>query len=605
MLALCCVLRIDAQTSVLTWHNDNARTGLNTNETILSLTNVNQNGFGRLFSQPVDGPVYAQPLYVPNVAVPGKGTHNLVFVATQHDSVYAFDADSRSASNAAPLWHVSFLNPAAGVVSVSTLDAVDFPGEDCQTFVGEIGIVGTPVVDSSSGTLYVVARTKEPGAGGSLVQVQRLHALDITNGQERSYSPVPIEATVSGSGIGSSGNMLSFNPAREVQRSALLLQGGVVYIAWASYCDLAPYHGWIIGYDAHTFQQVGVLNVTPNGSAGGIWMGGGGLSGAPDGSIYCLTGNGTFDTSASPTNFGNSFLKLVQGSSLTVTDYFTPFNQASLDVSDTDLGSGGALVLPDSVGSLNHPHLVIGCGKEGQIYLLDRDNMGHFNSRGDTQIVQKFALFSSQTGQPYFFGGPAFFNNRVYFQCVNQSLKAFAITNGLLNRSPVSQTVDTVGFRGSIPSITADGVFNAIVWQIIPGPPPGIETLRAYNATNLTQKLYDSYLSTQAGASDLVSFVKFTVPTIANGKVFLGGLTELAVFGLRNIIWSATRDIASGSIKIVFSGPTGMQNVLQSSSDLVHWTDLGTGTANSVGTYEYTDPIAAGPGQRFYRVNSR
>jgi hypothetical protein len=287
-----------------------------------------------------------------------------------------------------------------------------------------------------------------------------------------------------------------------------------------------------------------------------------------------------------------------------VVDYFAPANQAFLDASDIDLGSGGALVLPDSVGSFAHPRLLIGCGKDGQIFLLDRDNLGHFNPAGDTQVVQKLPVYATQTGQPYFFGCPAFFNDRVYFQCVGQALRAFAVTNGTLSSTPVSQTIDTVTFRGAIPSISANVNSNGIVWQLTPAPALGVQTLRAYNADNLSQKLYDSYLATLAGAPDRFGFVKFAVPTVANGKVYAGGTAELAVFGLRNYIWSSSRDTAANTIHIVFSGPDGMNNVLQSSPDLVTWTDLGPGTPTGDGKFSYDDPIGGGGTARFYRVHS-
>lgn len=587
-----------AQVSVLTSHNDNARTGLNAAETLLNTTNVNMYGFGRVFSQPVDGQVYAQPLYVPSVSIPGKGTHNVVFVATQHDSVYAFDADSNAGSNAPPVWRTSFIDPVAGITTVSPADA-SYPYGDCGTFSGEIGIVGTPVIDSASGTLYVVARTKEPTAPPgnlSLVQRQRLHALDITTGAEKPGSPILITATVPGTGDGASGGMVSFNPARELQRSALLESGGVVYIAWASYCDFNPYHGWILGYDAQSLQQVGVFNDSPNGSEGGIWMSGAGPAAAPDGTIYCITGNGTFDTSANPQDFGDSFLKLSQGTGITLTDYFTPYNQASLAAADEDLGSGGAVVLPDSVGSPAHPHLVIGCGKEGKIYLLDRDNMGHFNPAGDTQIIQTVLLGSTV------FGIPACFNNQIFFQAVGQPLKAFAFANGLLGTSPVSQAGDTVTFRGATPSISANGTANGIAWELTPTPALGVAALHAYDAGNLANKIYDSYAALQAGAPDRISFVKFVVPTIAQGKVYVGAVDSLAVFGLRAMIWSFGRGPVPGTVQFVFSGPAGFNNVLQSSPDLVHWTNLSTGAPTGTGTFTYTDTVAAGNATKFYRV---
>src|SRR6266568_5339962 len=589
VMALGSVSPLAAQVSVLTQHNDNARTGLNASETLLTQANVNTNWFGKLFSKPVDGPVYPQPLYVPNVAFPNQGTHNVVFVATQHDSVYAFDADSNVGTNASPLWHDSFINPAAGIIPVTTADV-----GGCPSFVGEIGIVGTPVIDAASGTLYVVALTKEL-TNQTYVLAQRLHALDITTGNERSNSPVVIEASVPGTGDGSSGGMVRFDPARELQRSGLLLAGGVVYIAWASYCDNDPYHGWILGYDPRTLAQVSAFNVTPNGSKGGIWMAGAGLSATADGTLYCVTGNGTFDTKANPTNFGDSFLKL-QATNLTLLDYFTPFNQATLNSDDIDLGSGGAVLLPDSVGSVSHPHLLVGCSKEGKLYLLDRDNLGHYNSANDSQIVQEFSLGSTV------FGLPAYFNGRLYIQAVGQFLKAFAFSNGQFNTAPVSQTTEQVTFRGTTPSISANDTTDGIVWLLAPTPTPGVTTLRAYNADNLSQKLYDSYTSMPANSSNQISFVKFVVPTIANGKVYVGTANALAVFGLWSRILSITRDRVSGSVHLVYVPPTGGTNIVQVSEDIVHWTDLGPGTPTGNGSSQYTDSTAAGRPTRFYRL---
>jgi hypothetical protein len=584
-----------AQANVLTQHNDNGRTGLNTNETILTPTNVNLYGFGKIFSQFVDGPVYAQPLYVSGVSVPNKGTHNMVFVATMHDSVYGFDADNYTA----PLWRTSFINPAAGITAASTLDAVDQPGQDCRTFVGEIGIVGTPVIDAASGTLYVVARTRE-SPGPSVVHIQRLHALDIATGNERSNSPVVIDSMVSGTGDGNVGNVIHFDPKRTIQRPGLLLVGGVVYLSWCSYCDLDPYHGWIIGYDAQTLRQVGVFNASPNARRGGIWMGGAGLAAAADGSIYAVTGNGTFDTGGNPQNLGDSFLKLTQSATLNLADYFTPFDQANMDSGDEDLGSGGVMVLPD-VGNAGHPNLVVGGGKLGKFYLIDRDNMGHFNPANDSQIVQSVALYTAQPSPPHFFGLPAFFKNRLYVQGIGEGLKAFAFTNGLINSAPISQAAETFGFRGDTPSISANGTTNGIVWQLTPGNTL-VAALRAYDSEDLSRKLYDSGVSTQAGRSDQVSYVKFVVPTIANGKVYVGTTNSLAVFGLRSIFWSVTRQSAPDSIHLVFSAPLGMSNVVQSSSDLIHWTTLGPGTPAGTGTNTFDDPRLSGPVAKFYRI---
>jgi hypothetical protein len=581
----------EAQVNVLTGHNDNARTGLNPNETILTTTNVNIYGFGKIFSRPLDGTPYAQPLYVSNVSIPGKGTHNVVFVATMHDSVYAFDADSNLGSNAPPLWKVSFINPALGTNVPLTTDVA--PGQDCRTFLDYVGICGTPAIDLASGTLYVVARTKEPAG-----QIHRLHALDITTGNERANSPAVIDAVVPGTGADSSGGFVHFNQLREIQRSALLLSGGVVHIAWCSYCDIVPYHGWITSYDAQTLEQVGVYNCTPNGSSGGFWMGGAGLAAAPDGSIFGVTGNGTFDTAPNPQNFGDSFIKLTQGTNLALADYFTPFDQGTMESQDNDLGAGGAIVLPDSVGSLAHPHLLVGAGKLGKLYVVDRDNMGHFNAGNDNQIVQSFNFYSSQPGPPHFFGLPAFFNNRLYVQGVGESLKVYAFTNGQLNTTPVSQSAEQLGFRGATPSVSANGTNNGIVWQLIPTP----ASLRAYDANNLSTKLYDSYVNFQAGLPEQFTLVKFNVPTVANGKVFLGALESLAVFGLRTYFWSATRGTVPGSIQLVFSGPTGSTVVLQTSSNLVQWVDLATFNNLPAAKVTYTDSFPPGETPRFYRL---
>jgi len=611
LVMLISALLAQGQVNVLTSHNDNARTGLNTNETILTPTNVNIYGFGKIVSRPVDGQIYAQPLYVSNLPIPGQGTHNVVFVATQHDSVYAFDADSNMGSNAPPLWKTSFINPAAAVTVPLTTDAVDSPGQDCRTFVtdtggvgGEIGIVGTPVIDSVSGTLYVVARTKEPmsATNQTLVQVQRLHALDMTTGLDRSNSPVVIDAVVAGTGAGSSGGFVHFNPAREVQRSALLFANGLVYVTYTSYCDLAPYHGWVIAYDAQTLNRVAYLNTTPDGGAGGIWMGGAGPAAAPDGSVFFVTGNGTFDTGPNPRNFGDSFVSLyLATANFEIVDYFTPFDQSAMDSQDNDLGSGGAMVLPDSVGSLAHPHLLVGACKLGKLYLVDRDNMGHFNAANDNQIVQSFPLYSSQPGPPHFFGLPAFFNNRLYVQGVGEPLKAYAFVNGQLNTTPVSQSTETLGFRGATPSISANGANNGIVWQLVPGPTAN-PSLRAYDANNLSPRLYDSYFNFQAGLPEQITLVKFNVPTIANGKVFLGTLQSLAVFGLRTYFWSATRGASPGSVKLVFSGPTGSTIVLQESTNLVQWSDLATFNNLQTGQITYTDSIPPTESTRFYRL---
>jgi hypothetical protein len=590
---------LSAHVNILTAHNDNGRTGANTNETILSPSTVGSNSFGRLFTQPVDGPIYAQPLFVSNLPIPGKGTHNVAFVATMHDSVFAFDADAASGANSAPLWKTSFFNTNAGVFVPITTDATDDPGQDCHTFgPGEIGIVGTPVIDLNSQTLYVVARTKEllpPPNSGTYTQYHKLHALDLTTGAERPNSPVLVDGVVPGTGAGSIGGFQHFDQKKHIQRPALLLVNGIVYVSFCSYCDLDIYHGWIMGYDATTLQQLAAFNTTPNATEGGIWMGGAGPAADTSGAVYCVTGNGTFDLGANPQDFGDSFLKLVQtNGNLLAWDYFAPFDQGTMDSGDEDLGASGVILLPDSVGSALHPHLMTGSGKTGKIYLVDRDTLGHFNSANDSQIVQETPFYTLRPGTPHFFGAPAYWNGRIYIQGVGEYLKAFGIANGAINTTPVSQNNDIVSIRGATPSISANGNTGGIVWEL------SVTTLRAYNATNLTQKLYDSALNVQQGWADQISsYVKFTVPTPANGKVYVPSGDSLVVFGLHTI--NLTR-ISPTVLRITYTAPSFNTFTVQTSQDLTHWTNVGSGTSAGNGTFYYDITIDPNATAKFYRV---
>lgn len=527
MGVLCCaaqVLTAETNVNVLTYHNDLARSGANLSETVLTLTNVNENSFGKHLTHSVDGFVYAQPLYMTGVSIPGKGLHNVVFVATEHNSVYAFDADSNQGDNATPLWHVSFIDPAAGI---TTVPYDDYGWDDAPAF--ELGITGTPVIDPAAGTLYVVAKIKDTSTGTAQYP-QRLYALDIHTGAAKFGAPVDIQGSAFGSGWGSDGRgNLPFNPFWHLQRPGLLLLNGVVYIGFASHGDGGPYHGWIFGYDALTLQRRRIFNATPDGYQGGIWMSGGAPAVDAAGNIYCITGNGLFDADKGLMDFGNSFLKLVPaGTNLVVTDYFTPYNYKDLDVLDIDLGSSGPLLLPDSVGSAEHPRLLVACGKEGVIYLLDRDNMGHYNPNDDSQIVQSFRVAQAYRGA---FGAAAYFNNLIYYGCSGDFLKAYSISNGRMSESPVSQSSARFGFPGTSPSISANGTNNAIVWAILAeGFRAGASAvLYAYNATNLAEQLYSSV---DAGTRDQLGLAqKFSVPVIANGKVYVGTGGGLSVFG--------------------------------------------------------------------------
>jgi uncharacterized repeat protein (TIGR03806 family) len=521
--------------AVLTYHNDNTRQGANTNETILTLANVNSNSFGKLFSRTLDGFVYAQPLVMTNVNIPGKGTHNVVYVATEHNSVYAFDADDNSGPNASPLWQRSFINPGAGITTI--------PNGDVGTtdITPEVGITATPVIDPVSSTIYVIVKTKEPGP----VYVHRLHALDLGTGAERTNfnSPNVVGATnYPGVGTGDNdgaGHVL-WNPLRSHARSALTFLNGAVYMAFASHGDNGPYHGWMMAYNATNLaQQVGVYNATPNGGLGGFWDGGGGPSVDAQGNLYFQTGNGTFDGNLNVTstnNYAMSVLKLSTTNGIKLIDYFAPSNAVSLSNGDQDLGSAAPIILPDSAGSAAHPRLVVGGGKTPPIYLMDRDNMGRFNgTSGADNIVQQF------NGGP---GGdrditPAFFNNTMYMYDAAGRIGAFKITNAVFNTTPV-ETPDTYANKGgATASVSANGTSNAIVWAIwnSGGQTPATPAvLRAYNATNLAQKLYAS--DQNPGRDSAGSAVKFTVPTIANGKVYVGAQYSLSVYG--NGIFLAT-----------------------------------------------------------------
>jgi uncharacterized protein (TIGR03437 family) len=500
-----------SQFGVTTYRNNLARSGENLEETILTPKNVAPVQFGKLFSHPVDGQVYAQPLYLSSVPIPDRGIHNVVFIATAHDSVYAFDADSTAGPDASPLWQVSLASAVEGERPASAADVLG-----CNSITPEIGIIGTPVIDTGTGTLYVVALSIRSGSF-----VHRLHALDIATGSERAGSPVVIDASVPGTGDGLSTATTSvpFHPYLYKNRAGLLLLNGVVYTAWGSHCDTGPYHGWIIGYDAKDLRQVSVFNSSPNAWQASFWMGGAAPAADSDGNIYVVSGNGLFDAQ---TSFGDSFLKLASTGSLAVADYFTPFNQAYLDRSDLDLGSSGAVLLPDSAGSSAHPHLLVSAGKEGRIYLLDRDGMGQFNAGGDSQVVQSLA---GAIGPLY--GGPAYFQNTVYFSASNDALKAFSVSEGRLGASPVSRSSQVFGYPGAVPTISASGSSNGILW-LLEGGSGG--TLHAYDASNVANELYNSQM--KGSRDSLGSFVRFSVPTVANGKVYVGTGNSLVAFGL-------------------------------------------------------------------------
>jgi hypothetical protein len=514
---------------VFTQRYDNGRTGANTQETFLTASNVTESQFGKLFSLPVDGQVYAQPLYMQNVSIPSQGAHNVVFIATQHDSVYAFDADTQSTT---PLWQVSFLNSATGVTTVPCQDVYGTAAGACD-INPEIGITSTPVIDPTSGTLYVTAKTREPlgsnscSKNGTYNYCYRLHALDITTGAEKSGGPVIIAASVSGTGYDndSVSGAVTFTALYHLQRPGLLLLNGTVYLGFGSHGDNDPYHGWLIAYNATTLQQVAVFNVTPNGGRGAIWQGGGGISADADGNIYIVTANGTFDANtAGGVDYGDSVLKMqIQSGQFQILDYFTPADQLTLAVEDLDLGSSPALILPDQPGA--YPHLLATGGKDGRVWLVNRDNLGHLqaNDAGAVQVIPN---------SDSLFGGGTYWNANLYTQVVGDFLKQFPLQSGVAQPAIISDF--QVGFPNPSPAVSANGTNNAVLWLVEADAfkTSGPAVLRAFDATDVSNpELYDS---TQAanGRDQAGPAVKFVVPTIANGKVYVGAGGEVDVYGL-------------------------------------------------------------------------
>jgi hypothetical protein len=565
-----------AAVNVLTYHNDNARTGQNTNESVLTPAVVGSDNFGKIFSHDVDGYVYAQPLLVTGVNIPGKGIHNVVYVVTEHNSVYAFDADDDAGGNTAPLWQVNFINPASGLTTVPASDV------DCSELVPEIGITSTPVIDPASGTIYVEAKTKQMTSGVA-TYYHRLHALDLATGAEKFGSPVVVQAIVPGSGAGNDGSgNVPFNPLKQLNRSALLLSGGVVYIGSASQCDNGPYHGWLLGYDAQSLTLSNVFNTTANAGAGGIWMSGGGPAVDAAGNVYLETGNGTFDPSPGVYAFGNSFLKFSTTNGFALADYFTPYNQADLNNGDRDLGSGGPVILPDEVGDgLANQHLLVGAGKEGRIYLLNRDNLGHYNPANDNSIVQSFPNAVSS------FDTPAYFNHHLYYIGNGEPLKCFTISNARIDTNDFGFSANGFDFPGATPSISANGTNNAILWALEYGAfgSGGPSVLHAYDAMNVANELYNSAAADSGARDNPGAAVKFAVPTIANGKVYVGAQYAVSVYGVGNFLPAPVISPAGGvfanSLQITLSDTAPGASIFYS-------LDNTTPTTNSI---PYTGPF--------------
>ena len=547
---LVCVSGLAAD--VLTYHNDNARTGQNLSETVLTPVNVGVNTFGKLFDISLDGKVDAEPLYAAAVSFPGLGTHNVLYVVTEHDSVYAFDADS-----GVQLWKASMLQSGEATSDVRSCDQVS----------PEIGITSTPVISRSigaHGTIYVVAMSLDSSGNYH----HRLHGLDLTTGAEQFSGPTEVQATYPGTGDNTDGTNVIFDPKQYKDRAALLLLNGVVYTSWASHCDHFPYTGWVIGYSATSLTKSNVFNFNPNGSEGAVWMSGAGPAADAAGNIYFLAANGAFDTTVDangfPANgdFGNAFMKLsVAGGVLGASDFFAMSNITAENNQDTDLGSGGALLLPDMTDSHKHVrHLAVGAGKDTHIYLVDRDNMGKFNAvlDGNYQDLPN-ALAGGEWAMP------AFFNGALYYGGVNDAIRKFTFSKARLVTPASATTPNSFAYPGTTPSISANGNADGIVWAIEnTNMNPAI--LHAYDAGDL----HELYNSNQAGARDQFGAgTKFITPMIANGNVYIGTPNGISVFGIlpaAPVITSALS--ASGSVNKAFryqimaaNGPTSYSAV--------------------------------------------
>jgi len=592
--------------SVLQYRYDNSNTGQNLAETTLTPSNVNPSDFGKLYSYPVDGYVYAQPLYMANLAIPGEGTHNVVFVATEHDSVYALDGAGNVGSSGTPLWHDSFINPAAGITTLSSNDV------GTGDIVPEVGITATPVVDQATGALYVLTKTKNV-EGGTEHIVQELHALNVATGAELFGGPVVVADTtvngggsytynsgpsVSGNGDGNVNGVITFNALTQNDRPALVLNNGVIYLSYASHGDNGPYHGWVLGYGAANLQLTAVFNTSPNGGLSGIWGAGQGLAVDSQGNMYFVTGNGTFDTTLDPKtgfpasgDYGDSLVKIavdptssptnpnINGWGLKVLDYFTPSDQQGLNDSDADFGSGGPLLFP---ATATGPQVVLACGKEGSIFVVDTDTgkMGEF-SPSSNNVYQELPFAIGGV-----WGAPGYFNGTVYYGPAGGRITAFQLqSNNMLTTSPTSYSPEGFGYPGPTPDISANGSAGGIVWGLdnTAYGSQGPAVLYAYDATNLGNEFYNS--TDVASRDRAAGAVKFTAPTITNGRVYVGGEYALTIYGLvapaapSNL---TAAGISTSQVSLIWQGNSTNESefTIERSTDGVNFSPVATISAN-------------------------
>jgi hypothetical protein len=525
---------VSGYTGTVTHHNDTFRTGQNNSEAALTTGNVTPAQFGKLFSYNVDGQIYGEPLWVPNVNVNGV-YHNVVFVATQNDSVYAFDADNATLYPN-PLWQMSFVNP-PGITAIPQADI-----EKGLDISPKIGITATPVIDPALGVVFVEARTlNTTGTANCPGEVaptffHYLHALSLSTGAEMANSPALICAQVPGTGYDNVGGTVTFNSMRQNNRAGLLLLNGTVYMAFSSLEDISPYHGWILGYNENTLLQTFAYNDTPNGNKGGIWHGGGGIPADASGNIYYTTGTGSFDNNVGG---GISFVKLTpSGTTLNVTDYFAPFNQAyeNVEAINLDLSSSGPLLLPDQPGTVTHEALV--AGKSGTMYLVNRDNMGHFSATADNVVQALYTTIGGAVTPTGNWGTPAYFNGQIYIQGVKDALKQYGVSTyvsgtSILSGGPIAMGSPVIGYPGTTPAVSSNGTKNGIVWVIESdgAATSKASTLWAYDAADIAHSIYNS--GAASGNRDIAgAAVKFATPTVANGKVYVNTAVELDVYGL-------------------------------------------------------------------------
>ena len=491
---LSCAIALYAQSSVVTYHNDNSRTGQYLNEILLTPASVKSASFEKRYFFALDGAVYAQPLYLSRVKIAGKGFHNVLFVPTSHDSLYALDADDESSST--PLWKVNFLDAAAGVTTVSASDV------NCPV-IPELGISGTPVIDPDSRIIYLIAYTKEAGDQ----YVYRLHAIDVTSGAEQPGSPVVIQAP-------------GFVPLDHKQRTALLLLNGTIYSSWSGNCDRGTYHGWVMAHDAKTLQLTGYFNDSAGVSGASFWNGGAGPAADAQGNVFVVSANGDFEGAVSLAQYDESVLRIAQAPDLAAADEFTPFNKVLLDQEDLDLGSSGALLLPDEAGSAAHPYLLFTSGKEGRMYLLDRQALGGVQFGSDSGALASLPI----PGTHATFGSAAYFNGFIYLAPANSPMMAFPVAGASLGSLPSASTTNENGPPGATPSISANGSRDGVAWTITADD--GGQLL-AYDASDLS-----SLFNSNARLSNqLPGYTEFSVPTIADGKVFAPAEHGVAIYG--------------------------------------------------------------------------